>query len=39
MLMMKYATPDEKQILIEDNKKQYELEKSVEGDPDDIFSW
>lgn len=39
MLTMKFATPEEKKLIIEDNERQYQLEKEIQGDPDDIFSW
>jgi hypothetical protein len=39
MLTMKFSSEEERRLIIEDNKAQYELEKSVQGDPDDIFSW
>ena len=39
MLTMRFCSAEERRMIIQDNKLQYELEKSVQGDPDDIFSW
>jgi hypothetical protein len=39
MLTMKFSSAEERKMIIEDNRLQYELEKEIQGDPNDIFSW